>query len=77
MVTLLTKPRDDFKYEVRISVYELIRRCKDKVMMNEIYPWVVETYGMPGNRYMYHPALDIVFRFRDEQDAVWFSLRWS
>lgn len=72
---VLTEIRDEFKYEVRIPISRLIGN-RYISLNTEIYSWVVQTFGLPGNRYMYHPALDMVFRFRDEQDAIWFKLRW-
>ena len=40
--------------------------------------WVVEQFGLPGDRFMFNAgANDMDFCFRDSEDAVFFSLRWS
>ena len=40
--------------------------------------WVVEQFGLPGDRFMFNAgANDMVFCFKEHQDAVFFSLRWS
>lgn len=45
---------------------------------NEICAWVLEQFGLPGERYRTHPDTDeIVFLFRDAKDYEWMVLRWA
>lgn len=52
-------------------------------MWNELLAWTVETYGLPGDKFSYHPSHDYMdFHFDNEQDATMFQLktagqRWS
>ena len=40
--------------------------------------WVVEQFGLPGDRFSFRPSRnDMKFSFRSQQDAVFFALRWS
>lgn len=45
---------------------------------NEICAWVIEQYGLPGNKYEWHATEDTMdFIFADERDALHCLLRWS
>jgi hypothetical protein len=47
-------------------------------MWDEICMWAVETFGLPGERFEWHPAEDnMEFYFYDERDAIHFELRWG
>lgn len=44
---------------------------------NEPCAWVIEQFGLPGDRYTTHPTINYMdFYFNDERDAIHFSLRW-
>ena len=50
----------------------------DIPMWDEICMWAVETFGLPGERFEWHPAEDnMEFYFYDERDAIHFELRWG
>jgi hypothetical protein len=39
--------------------------------------WAMEVYGLPGNKFYTHMTEDYMdFIFKDERDAIYFSLRW-
>ena len=43
-----------------------------------ICAWVVEQFGLPGDRYLTHPDLnEMRFLFKHAQDYEWMALRWS
>ena len=45
---------------------------------NEICAWVVEQFGLPGDRYVTHPNTDeMKFLFKNAKDYEWMVLRWS
>ena len=45
---------------------------------NEVCAWVLEEFGLPGDRYITHPDLDaMTYLFRDSKDAVLMTLRWA
>lgn len=45
---------------------------------NDICIWAIEQFGLPGNRFSWHPNVDFMyFEFVDEKDAIHFMLRWS
>jgi hypothetical protein len=45
---------------------------------NHICIWAIEQYGLPGDKYTWHPLGSYMkFHFKDEKDAIHFSLRWS
>lgn len=45
---------------------------------NEICAWAIDTYGLPGSKYEWHPYEEYMeFNFYDEKDAIYFVLRWS
>lgn len=49
----------------------------DVINWNETCAWAVENYGLPGDRFVTHPTEDYMdFIFKDECDAIHFSLRW-
>ena len=45
---------------------------------DEICIWAIEQYGMPGDKFTWHPTADyMIFDFVDERDAIYFMLRWT
>jgi hypothetical protein len=45
---------------------------------DEICAWSIENFGLPGNRFEWHPTEDYMeFLFYDEKDAIHFELRWG
>lgn len=45
---------------------------------NDICAWAIEKFGLPGNKFEWHPTEDYMdFYFYDEKDAIHFMLRWS
>lgn len=45
---------------------------------NELHIWMIDNFGLTGDRYRFHPELDyLIYSFRDEKDAVFFTLRWG
>lgn len=45
---------------------------------NEICSWAIEVYGLPGESFITDfTDKYLVFKFRNEQDAVHFSLVWE
>ena len=47
-------------------------------MWNELLAWTMETYGLPGNRWTYHPTENFMdFHFPDEKDSLMFQLKTS
>jgi hypothetical protein len=44
---------------------------------NEACAWAVEHFGLPGENYMTHPTEnDMKFLFKNEEDAILFTLKW-
>lgn len=65
-------PRDtEFKYCVRIEW-----KHGDTISnWNEKCAWALETFGLPGNKFVTHPNEDYMeFLFKSETDAIHFSL---
>jgi hypothetical protein len=51
---------------------------KSDTIWNEICAWAIETFGLPGNRFTWHPHEDYMdFVFKDPRDALIFQLRWA
>lgn len=47
-------------------------------MWNELLTWTMETYGLPGDRWTYHPTENYMnFDFPDEKDSLMFQLKTS
>ena len=47
-------------------------------LWDEICIWAIENFGLPGERFEWHPAEDnMEFYFYDERDAIHFELRWG
>ena len=45
---------------------------------DEICIWAIDQFGLPGDRYTTSPTENYMdFHFRNEQDAVFFGLKWS
>ena len=45
---------------------------------NEICAWTIEQFGLPGDKFRFHPKGDgMEFIFANEKDAVHMILRWS
>jgi len=39
--------------------------------------WAMEVYGLPGDKFYTHMTEDYMdFIFKNEKDAIYFSLRW-
>lgn len=50
----------------------------NETIWNEICVWAIETFGIPGQRFTWHPTEDYMdFRFKNKHDALVFQLRWS
>jgi hypothetical protein len=48
------------------------------LIWDEICIWAIEKFGMPGEKFTWHPTQDyMIFDFIDERDAIHFMLRWS
>lgn len=44
----------------------------------DIYSWTVTMFGLPGDRFMFHPTSQAMeFEFTDSDDALLFALRFS
>lgn len=44
---------------------------------NEACAWAVEHFGLPGENYMTHPTENnMKFLFKNEKDAILFTLKW-
>jgi len=57
-----------FDYEVKVKYHDEVN---DSVYWNETCAMVVETFGLPGDRYMYRPRADyMVFEFESKHDAL-------
>lgn len=61
-----------YKYTVRLF-------CYNKKLPNfyDICIWTIETFGCPGQKYITHSCENYMdFIFKEEKDAIHFSLRW-
>jgi hypothetical protein len=44
----------------------------------DIYSWTVQMFGLPGERFMFHPTSQAMeFDFNHRDDALLFALRFS
>lgn len=44
---------------------------------NEACAWAVEHFGLPGENYMTHPTENnMKFLFKNQEDAILFTLKW-
>ena len=44
---------------------------------NETCAWAIEEFGLPGQRFTWHPTEDHMdFVFTDSKDAIYFKLKW-
>jgi hypothetical protein len=60
-----------FPYTVKISW----RLGDDVNRWDKICADCVESYGLPGDKYMTLPSADnMIFAFKDERHAIWFRL---
>lgn len=60
---------DPYPYEAAISY---------KSNWNEASAWAIEQYGLPGSNFLVNHRVDgMLFRFKKEEDCVWFALKWS
>jgi len=42
---------------------------------NEVCAWALETFGLPGDKFITHPTEEFMdFIFLEEKDAIYFSL---
>lgn len=45
---------------------------------NEVCAWALEHFGLPGDRFMYHPFRDYMeFHFRHSDDRLIFVTAWG
>ena len=53
--------------------------AKTGIVYNDVHIWCIENFGLPGERYLYHPYLTdlMTYVFKEEKDAVLFNLRWG
>jgi hypothetical protein len=68
------KPDNNFQYTIRIPW-----RIGDTVQRwDETCAWAMETFGLPGDKFITHPTEDYMdFMFKDKEDAIHFSLVWE
>ena len=44
---------------------------------NEACAWAIETFGLPGEKYLTHPTeSNMKFLFKHESDAILMTLKW-
>jgi hypothetical protein len=61
----------NFKYTIRIPWMH----GDTTSTWNEKCIYALETFGLPGDKYITHPNEDYMdFMFKDERDAIYFSL---
>lgn len=61
----------DYKYVVRIPW----KHGDTPSKWNEVCCYAIDTFGMPGYKFITHPTEDYMeFMFRHSEDAVFFSL---
>lgn len=59
----------NYPYEATISY---------KSNWNEAAAWVVETHGLPGSKFLVSYGDKYMhFKFKSEEDCIWFTLKWS
>jgi len=67
--------KEFYPYQVKVTYPGL---AADGTQCNELHIWMIENFGLPGGRYMYHPEIRFLsYSFREEKDAVFFTLRWG
>jgi hypothetical protein len=67
--------KSDHPIRVQISYPELEA---DGTRSNDLHIWMIENFGLTGDRYKFHPELFyMIYSFRDEKDAILFALRWG
>jgi hypothetical protein len=68
------KRDNNFQYTIRIPW-----RIGDTVQRwDETCTWAMETFGLPGDKFITHPTEDYMdFMFRNKEDAIHFSLVWE
>jgi len=71
MLFHFNKDTNNFPYTIRIPW-----RIGDTVQRwDETCAWAIETFGLPGDKFITHPTEDYMdFMFRTSEDAVHFSL---
>lgn len=71
MIFHFSKDSNNFPYTIRIPWKQ-----GDTVSdWNEKCAWALETFGLPGDKFITHPTEDYMdFMFRNSEDAVHFSL---
>jgi hypothetical protein len=62
-----------------IKVVLVWTKGRDSIpVWDEICIWAIEQFGLPGNRFEWHPTEDdMEFYFYNERDAIHFELRWG
>ena len=67
--------KEFYPYQVKITYPEL---DENGVRSNELHIWMIENFGLPGGRYMFNPEIRfLTYSFREEKDAIFFTLRWG
>ena len=74
---MITKNKEEFPYVVTLPIKIFLSTKIEDHSLSEIHIWMIENLGLPGHRYQYHPSFDVVYKFKDERDAIWFKLRWQ
>lgn len=64
----------DYKHEIKVDWHN----HHGTIWWNETCAMVLETFGLPGNKYIYTPHYDyMTFEFKDERDAFMCKLLLS
>ena len=66
---------DQFEYAVRKN-WQLGQDIND--WWNAVCVWVLETYGLPGDKYITELSTDyMIFKFKEKEHAMIMALRWG
>lgn len=66
---------DIFEYIVKKN-WELGQNKMDQ--WNNVCIWVIETYGLPGHKYITEVSTDyMIFKFKEKEHAMIMALRWG
>ncbi len=59
-------------------VYKYIAFIPYHIDWNEACIWLIEQIGLPGQQYyVHHGITQMTVGFKQEEDYIWFVLRWS
>lgn len=65
-------------HRVMIPWLEQMPVTKHHIEWTEAGTWVIEKFGLPGDRYVCSPTQEgMEFWFREQSDAVFMMLRWT